>query len=86
MFERLMEFLGFEDPSDRPFSDLSDEEVVDRYARARLRLDSDEWRDVGQDAITECNLLMEEWETRHGGLQELDVRAERREEELVAEK
>ncbi|MDG5775290.1 hypothetical protein VB773_10395 [Haloarculaceae archaeon H-GB2-1] len=85
MFNRLMQFLGFEEPSNRPYSDLSDDEIIDRYARARLQLAGDEWNDVGQDVITETNHLMQEWETRHSGLQTLDALAERRERELVEE-
>jgi len=77
-----MEFLGFSPPSDRPYSDVPDEELVEQYALIRLKLEDDEDHEPTRELVPVAYRLMEEWEWRHSGLEEFDERADRREAEL----
>lgn len=80
-----MEFLGFRSPSNRPYEELPDEEIVERYVRARIKLEDGSPMETKRELITRCNHLMEEWEWRHGGLTEFDRRANEVEERLRAD-
>lgn len=74
MLESLIRLVRGE-PGHRPYSQLADEELVDRYATARARIEG-QWS-TARDAVVECNQLMAEWERRHGELVTLEERARR---------
>lgn len=77
MLDRLVRFVRGE-PANRPFSHLSDEELVDRYTTARARIEGS-WSNA-RDAIVVCNQLMAEWERRHDELVSLENRVQQLEE------
>ena len=72
--DRLIRLVRGE-PAHRPYGELSDEAIVERYAAARARV-GESWGD-GRDAFVTCNHLMAEWERRHDELVSLEARAER---------
>ncbi|MFB6184238.1 MAG: hypothetical protein ABEI96_06750 [Haloarculaceae archaeon] len=82
MLRRLTEFLGFSPPTNRPFGDLSDEELLERYVRTRIELRDDDHARPTAELVGTADKFMEEWEWRHGGLEEFDARADRLEAEL----
>lgn len=73
MLNRIKTFLGFSTPIDRPYEDLSDEEIIQRYSEIRNRLENGGWHSVSPHMITECEHLMAEWEHRDESLEQLDA-------------
>lgn len=74
MLKHLIRLVRGE-PDNRLYSNLSDEEIVDRYATVRARIEGS-WSHKRHSFVV-CNQLMAEWEQRHDELVSLENSAAR---------